>query len=112
MEEGVSCKPVEVSVEFMEHREDIYDYSLETFGQMQAERYLKKINDALLLLPEHYLSYPPCRHIPTKTHKYRNVILDAHLLIYRVTNERIEVLDIVHQASGISKIRKVRSIRL
>jgi len=43
---------------------------------------------------------------------YRNIILDAHLIIYRITNERIEVLDIVHSASSISRIRQTRSIRI
>jgi len=43
---------------------------------------------------------------------YRNIILDAHLIIYRITNERVEVLDIIHSASSIRKIRGVRKIRL
>jgi len=43
---------------------------------------------------------------------YRNIILDAHLIIYRITGEYIEVLDIIHSASSISKIRGVRKIRL
>ena len=33
---------------------------------------------------------------------YRNIILDSHLIIYRITEERIEVLDIVYQNPGIS----------
>ena len=37
---------------------------------------------------------------------------DAHLIIYRITDERIEVLDIIHAASSISKIRGVRNVRL
>jgi plasmid stabilization system protein ParE len=43
---------------------------------------------------------------------YRNIILDAHLIIYRITDERIEVLDILHSASSISKIRQIRNVRL
>jgi plasmid stabilization system protein ParE len=50
--------------------------------------------------------------IPTKNHIYRNIILDAHLIIYRITNEQIEVLDIFHSASSIRRIQKVRSIRI
>ena len=40
------------------------------------------------------------------------VIRDAHLIIYRITDESIEVLDIIHSASSISKIRGARKIRL
>ena len=43
---------------------------------------------------------------------YRNIILDAHLIIFRITEKRIEVLDIIHSASGIRKIRNIRKVRL
>ena len=112
MEEGISCKPVEVSDEFKIHRTQVYDYSLDTFGYFQAERYLNKIEKALFTLHTYYTAYPECRHLATKNRKYRNIILDAHLIIYRITDKRIEVLDIVHSASSISKIRRVRKIRL
>jgi plasmid stabilization system protein ParE len=58
------------------------------------------------------MAYPECRHLATKSRLYRNIILDAHLIIYRITDERIEVLDIIHSASSIRKIRDVRKIRL
>ena len=112
MEKRLSRKPVEVSDEFKAHRTHIYDYSFDTFGQFQAERYLQKIEKALDSLYDYYFTYPECRHIPTKSRKYRNIILDAHLIIYRITNKSIEVLDIIHSASSIRKIRDVRSIRL
>ena len=112
MEKTVSRKPVEVSNEFKANRTHIYDYSLEAFGYFQAERYLHKIEKALSTLSCFYTYYPECRHIPTKSRMYRNIIIDAHLIIYRITDERIEVLDIVHSASSIRKIRGTRKIRL
>ena len=112
MEEKIPCKPYIVSEEFNENRKHIYEYSLEMFGYFQAERYLQKIKTSLGTLPERYLMYPECRHIPTKSYMYRNIILDAHLIVYRITAERIEVLDIIHSASSIGKIRGVRKIKL
>ena len=112
MEEGVSRKPYAVSQEFNDSRKSIYEYTVETFGYIQAERYKQKIRNSLDTLPEYYHVYPECRHIPTQSRMYRNIILDAHLIIYRITNERIEVLDIIHSASSIRKIRGVRNIRL
>ena len=32
----------------------------------------------------------------TKSLMYRNIILDSHLIVYRITDCRIEVLDIIH----------------
>ena len=112
MEKGVPRKPVEVSDKFKASRAQIYDYTFDTFGYFQAERYLQTIEKTLDSLYDRYLVYPECRYIVTKSRMYRNIILDAHLIIYRITNERIEVLDIIHAASSIGKIRNTRKIRL
>ena len=46
MEKRVSGKPVKVSEEFEASIDHIYNYSLETFGYFQAERYEQKIQKA------------------------------------------------------------------
>jgi len=112
MEEGVPRKQIKISDRFYESFAYIYDVGLEMFGYFQAERYEQKIRHDLRMLPNFYLAYPECRHLATKSRKYRNIILDSHLIIYRITDQRIEVLDIIHSASSIGKIRTTRSIRL
>jgi plasmid stabilization system protein ParE len=112
MEEDFSCKPFEVSDEFEESRMRIFRYGVEIFGYFQAERYDGKIEKSVSMLSNFYTIYPECRHLATKSRMYRNIILDSHLIIYRITPKRIEVLDIVHSASSIRKIRGVRNIHL
>ena len=112
METAISQKPFIISDKFFESQSQIYFYSIFQFGFFQAERYNRKIEKAIETLPVFYKAYPECRHLATKTRIYRNIILDAHLIIYRITDKRIEVLDIIHSASSIGKIRKVRKIRL
>ncbi|MCL2290110.1 MAG: type II toxin-antitoxin system RelE/ParE family toxin [Bacteroidetes bacterium] len=112
MEEGVSCKPYVVSEKFKISRKHIYDYTIETFGYFQAEFYMQRIRQSLDTLCEFYMAYPECRYLSTKNRVYRNIILDAHLIIYRITITRIEVLDIIHSASSISKIHNIRKVRL
>ena len=112
MEEGIPLKPYEISGDFVAHTIDIYNYTVDTFGFLQAERYLQKIDNAVLTLPTRYLSYPECRHIPTQNRIYRNIIINPHLIIYRIASKRIEVLDIIHGAMSVTKIRSVRKIRL
>jgi len=112
MEEGLSRKEVIVSEQFIENRQCVYEYGINTFGYFQAERYSREIEQSLSTLFEHYLMYPECRHLATKSRMYRNIILDAHLIVYRVTDHCIEVLDIIHQASSIRKIRQARSVSL
>ena len=112
MEEGISRKPYITADEFDESRGNTYDYTIETFGYAQAEIYDEKIQQAIDSLPRWHMLYPECRHIPTKNRIYRNIVLDAHLIIYRITEHRIEVLDIVHSASSIGKIRGIRKVRI
>jgi len=112
MEEKITRKPYVVSWEFNLSRENIYEYTLNIFGYFQAECYRQKIRKSLDTLSDFYLAYPECRHLATKSRIYRNIILDAHLIIYRITAKRIEVLDIIHSASSIGKIREARKIHL
>jgi plasmid stabilization system protein ParE len=112
MEERISRKPYDVSDQFYASRMQVYDYGIDTFGYFQAEKYDRKIEKAVETLSDFYTRYPECRYLATKRRMYRNIILDAHLIIYRITEKRIEVLDIIHSASSIGKIRAVRTIRL
>ena len=82
MEDGIPRKPLKVSDEYDAHLTEVYDYSVDTFGEIQAERYMQKIDKALDTLPDRYLSYPECRHLATRSRRYRNIILDAHLIIF------------------------------
>jgi plasmid stabilization system protein ParE len=90
----------------------VYDYGVNTFGYFQAERYNRHIETAIETLSAYYTMYPECRPLATKSRMYRNIILDAHLIVYRITDERIEVLDILHAASSARKIRETRGIHL
>ena len=112
MEKEITCKPYVVSNEFNASRENIYEYTLDVFGYFQAERYKQEIRESLDTLSDFHMVYPECRHLATKSRKYRNIILDAHLIIYRITDYRVEVLDIVHSASNIGKIKNTRKIQL
>ncbi|MCL1932786.1 MAG: type II toxin-antitoxin system RelE/ParE family toxin [Candidatus Azobacteroides sp.] len=111
MEEGISRKPYVISDKFFDSRSHIYDYGIHTFGYFQTERYNRQIEKTIETLSDFYYAYPECRHLATKSRIYRNIILDSHLIIYRITAERIEVLDIIHSASSIRKIRGVRKVR-
>ena len=112
MEEGIPCKPYVISDIFFDSRAQVYNYGIFTFGYFQAELYNKQIEKAIETLSYFYYVYPECRHLATKSRMYRNIILDSHLIIYRITSECIEVLDIIHSASSIGKIRNTRKIRL
>ena len=105
-------KKVITSLYYENHLIEILEYSIETFGYIQAYKYFNTISQLVEKLYTDYTYYPECRHLATKSRIYRNIILDAHLILYRITNECIEVLDIIHSASSIGKIRYTRKIHL
>lgn len=106
------AKPVITSRLYETHFIEILQFGIETFGIMQAKKYFDMISHLVESLDLFYSYHPECRHLTTKNRIYRNIILDAHLIIYRITDERIEVLDIIHSASSIRKIRSTRNIKI
>jgi toxin ParE1/3/4 len=105
-------KSVIYSTQFKQDIINVYKYGLETFGKAQAEKYQDNIYSLVDSLDVSYDIYPECRHLPTKSKIYRWVILESHLIIYRVTNKEIQVLRIVHSRRSITKIKSSRSIKL
>ncbi len=92
--------------------EEIRDYGIETFGKIQANKYEEFIDHTINDLSFSYLMYPECKWLTTKGRIYRNIILESHLIIYRIKTERIEVLRIFHSKSSITRIRSSRSIKI
>jgi len=105
-------KNVITSINYERHLIEILDYGIEIFGYIQARKYFNTISHLVERLEFDYNYHPECRHLATKSRMYRNIILDAHLIIFRITSECIEVLDIIHSASSIRKIQRIRKIRL
>jgi len=104
-------KKVITSHYYEKHLIEILEYGILAFGYVQARKYFTAIANLVEGLDNDYNFYPECRYLATKNRIYRNIILDSHLIIYRIKNECIEVLDIIHSASSISKIRKVSKVK-
>ena len=105
-------KRVQLSAQFETDIQSIYEYGVETFGHNAAELYKQHTMALSYGLCDFYLMYPECKYILTKGRIYRNIILESHLIIYRITSEKIEVLRALHSHSSITKIRSARSIKL
>jgi toxin ParE1/3/4 len=110
--EGEEERPVVYSRQYVSDTEQIYNYGLETFVETQAQNYENLIDKITSELALSYWMFPECRHILTKGRIYRNIILESHLIIYRIKLERIEVLRLIRSQSSISRIRSVRKIQI
>jgi toxin ParE1/3/4 len=104
--------PVKISQVFNLDLDDIYQYSIDTFGIRQAELYENEIWKLVEGLSTNWPLFSECRHLPTKSKMYRWIILESHLIIYRITDEEIQVLRIVHSNRSIIKIRSAKRIKL
>jgi plasmid stabilization system protein ParE len=103
---------VKYSDEFIQDIGIIYSYGLETFGRKQAELYEAFIWKLVKGLTTDYEMYPECRYLKTKNVLYRNIIIDSHIIIYRITPTQIEVLKAISSRMAINQIRKTRSIKI
>ena len=104
--------PVKVSAAFNFDFDNIYQYGIETFGIRQAERYENEIWKLVEGLSHNWSFFSECRHLPTKSKMYRWIILESHLIIYRITVTEIQVLRIVHSHRSITKIKASRRVKL
>jgi plasmid stabilization system protein ParE len=102
---------IKLSEDFIIDLDCIYQYGVETFGEKQAIINEKEIWQLIERLSLNYTIYPECRYIPTKSKMYRWIILDSHLIIYRITEKEVQVLRILHSKRSVAKIRATRSLK-
>ena len=104
--------PVRISMQFILDLDDVYIYGIETFGIRQVELYENEIWKLIDGLSYNWPFFSECRHLPTKSKMYRWIILQSHLIVYRITENDIQVLRIIHSHRSITKIKATRKIKL
>ena len=102
---------VVISQKFNHDISVIHKYGTETFGLKYADFFISEIYEEVEKLNILYEIHPKCRHITTKTKKYRNIIIGAYLIIYRI-NTKVEVLRVMHGSKSPTSIRISRSIKI
>ena len=108
----IEKKIIKVSKQFDVDIANIFEYGEETFGYTAAKIFIGEIYNHVWNLDSMYLGYPECKHLPTKSRIYRNIILGSYLIIYRITSKQIEVLKAISSRKSITKIRGARSIKI
>ena len=88
----------------------IFYYGMHTFGLKTADKFIEEIYHRVDLLETQYQLHPECRHLETKTKRYRNIILGSYLIIYRIKPNRIEVLRAFHGSRSPKEVKKIKKI--
>lgn len=109
---AIESKQVVLSVEFQQDIKAVFDYGNETFGFNAARTFVSEIYMLVWNLDYQYLMFPEVRFLPTKNKIYRNIILGAYLILYRIKSDRIEVLRIFHSSQcilqNISSVKRIK----
>ncbi len=102
---------VKVSKSFIIDLDSIFQYGVETFGLRQTQLYENEIWKLVDGLSSNWQLFSECRHLSTKSKMYRWIILESHLIIYRITVKEIQVLRILHSNRSITKIKASRGVK-
>ena len=91
---------VKLSREARADLRDIYNYTYQTWGRAQADKYVEMIEKGCHLLVKHpTLGKPQDEFFPG----LRKYPIGKHYIFYRATGKGIEVIRVLHQAMDISR---------
>jgi len=108
----IERKEVRISEQFDIDIISLYKYGEEVFGTNAAKSFIADIYSRVMSLESMFLLHAECRHLPTKNKTYRNIIIGSYLIIYRITQDHVDVLRILHSHSSIRRIKTSRQIKL
>ena len=80
--------------------EEIWDYTVRNWGEAQAERYTRDIRDACEALGDGTLSGRSAENIRAG---YRKAVVGSHVVFYRVRDDVVEVIRILHQSMDVGR---------
>lgn len=80
--------------------DSIWNYTLETWGEDQAERYLRMINSGFSELAENPECGRECNDIREGYWKYR---VGRHLIFYRQESYGVDVVRVLHQSMDVDR---------
>lgn len=69
---------------------DIFQYGIETFGITAAKIFLEEVTHRIQGLSFQFYLHPECRHIPTQSKMYRNIVLENILLFIALPKKRLK----------------------
>jgi toxin ParE1/3/4 len=104
-------KIVVISAIFLHDVQEIYNYGLATFGESASDAFMAELLFKVNQLTYTWNVHPENRFLATKKRMYRNLHIASYIVIYRIANNRIEVLRAIHGSRSITYMRRSRRIR-
>ena len=105
----VNNREIKIKKQFDEQGREIADYIRQN-SEQNAQKFINEVDietDKIELNPE---GYPPERFLPTKQNLYRfAIVMKSWKIIFKVTNNLLVFLGIIHTAQHPNKIKKMRT---
>jgi toxin ParE1/3/4 len=93
-------KAIKLTPEARADLDEIWNYTADTWNIAQAETYMLSLDSTMKLLATH----PTLgRSLSGIREGYFKFPASSHLLIFRITNEAIEVVRILHKSSDVER---------
>jgi toxin ParE1/3/4 len=80
--------------------DEIWDYTAETWGIDQAERYIRLLQHGIEAVAADPRRGSSCDDIRAGCRKY---LVGSHILFYRITSEAIDVVRILHSRTELKR---------
>ena len=79
--------------------DDIWDHSVENWGERQAEHYIRLIQDTIIGLTKGTQPSQSASHVRAG---YRRVLVGSHILFFKENDELVDVIRILHQRMDVA----------
>ena len=80
--------------------QSIFSYTLETWGELQFEKYVQIIDEALELITSEH-NHPLIRQREDLFPECQSIKAGHHVIFFRLHNKTIEVIRVLHQKMDI-----------
>jgi hypothetical protein len=91
--------------------EEEYNYYFYEYSEKYADNFYNSFFEKIENIEPYHLSYPECRFLKTKTKKYRNIVWNNYLIIFKINKNLIEVLSLFHTKQNPTKLKSIRRIK-
>ncbi|HSC76179.1 MAG TPA: type II toxin-antitoxin system RelE/ParE family toxin [Pseudomonadales bacterium] len=96
----MSVKTFKLRPKAEEDLENIYQYSIEHWGNTRADEYIREISTAFLTLAENPLLGRDCSDIRPE---FRAFTVASHVVFYKPSNSGVAVVRVLHQSMDCQK---------
>ena len=104
-------KQIEIKECALQQLYEEFEYYKKEYSIDYAEKFREGFFEIIESISPNYLSFPECRFLTSKTKKYRNIVWNNYLIVFKIKASVIEILSIFHTKRNPRRLKKLRRIK-